>query len=380
MKISLIIPCHKRPELLRYSLLCALDQDYPDYEIILVEDGTDNKELFNEFSIENSRLRYFSQPYKGYARLARISNIGAEQAQGELLIFIDGDVLIEPSFISKHVDYHKKHKTSVIIGRGVQLARNAVSVNNASINFEKIKQNLLLDAKKDEVLRAGMFEQEEYIASPKEKAFLYGYNVSVMKTDYLAAGQFNELFMGWAFTDSEFNLKLRHAGIKEVYVREPCVYHQWHERNTSFSFLNTSHFLFNSLSKHKYFKHEAEQQMYVIGLAKRYLCIKKALFNMCRMFVLLVCIHALHIFVNQTLLLFLFVDLFLDDLIFRYFGNILNQAWNIKWDLKKVLLPMVALAKIGILFAIWFVSWPILLLYLVLFFLFELGLRRIFIF
>ena len=99
-----------------------------------------------------------------------------------MLIFIDGDVLIEPSFISKHVDYHKKHKTSVIIGRGAQLAKNAVSVNNASINFEKIKQNLLLDAKKDEVLRAGMFEQEEYIASPKEKAFLYGYNVSVMKT------------------------------------------------------------------------------------------------------------------------------------------------------------------------------------------------------
>jgi len=100
MTLSVIIPVRNSSGSLRRCLQAVLASSYVDYECIVVDDSStdDTVAMAREFPV---RLIVLSDgPYgPGYAR-----NRGAEVAQGDILLFVDSDVLITPDTIGQVVE------------------------------------------------------------------------------------------------------------------------------------------------------------------------------------------------------------------------------------------------------------------------------------
>jgi len=94
---SIVIPTYNRAHLIQHALNAILKQDFADYEVIVVDDGsTDNtKTIVTGYS--DSRINYIHQENgeRGKAR-----NTGTKNAKGTYIFFLDSDDLIAPTYLS----------------------------------------------------------------------------------------------------------------------------------------------------------------------------------------------------------------------------------------------------------------------------------------
>lgn len=93
--ISILVPCHNEGDHLKDTIDFLVGQDYPDFEVIAINDGsTDNtKELLDQFEKEHSHLRVIHlAKNQGKAMALRQ---GALLSNNEILICIDGDALLD---------------------------------------------------------------------------------------------------------------------------------------------------------------------------------------------------------------------------------------------------------------------------------------------
>jgi len=103
--VSILIPCHNESANLRETISVLHSQDYPDFEIIAINDGsTDNTgELLDEMCKESSHLRVVH--LKENQGKAMALNVGAMMSANEFLVCVDGDALLDPyatSWIIQH--------------------------------------------------------------------------------------------------------------------------------------------------------------------------------------------------------------------------------------------------------------------------------------
>jgi glycosyltransferase involved in cell wall biosynthesis len=102
MKISVIIPTYNEERSIQDCLGSLDKQKYSDFEVIVVDDGSTDEtmERVNSFSSRNFQLRVLKQKHKG-AGAAR--NLGASEAHGDILVFVDADMTFERVFLRKLV-------------------------------------------------------------------------------------------------------------------------------------------------------------------------------------------------------------------------------------------------------------------------------------
>lgn len=96
--VSIIVPIYNSEKHLEQCLNSVLAQSWSDYEVILIDDGsTDNsREIYGRFLKLDKRFAAYHQANKG-ASAAR--NYGLDVAQGKILIFLDSDDVIFPTFL-----------------------------------------------------------------------------------------------------------------------------------------------------------------------------------------------------------------------------------------------------------------------------------------
>ena len=107
MLVSVVIPTYNRLPILKKCLDSLENQilidEFFDYEVVIVDDGsTDGTTDFLENNIETfPHLRLFEQSHGGPA-LGR--NLGVEKSKGDLIVFIDSDLVVDCYFLSNHID------------------------------------------------------------------------------------------------------------------------------------------------------------------------------------------------------------------------------------------------------------------------------------
>ena len=89
VKVSVVIPTYNRASLLKRAIKSVLCQTYPDFEVIIVDDGsTDNTEEVIR-SFDDKRVKYIKlKKNKGYPVAL---NKGVKTAKGEYIGFLDSD-------------------------------------------------------------------------------------------------------------------------------------------------------------------------------------------------------------------------------------------------------------------------------------------------
>jgi glycosyltransferase involved in cell wall biosynthesis len=100
-KISVIIPAYNRADYLAEAIQSVLDQTFPDFELIIVDDGsTDNtKEVVEGFV--DTRVRYLFQENGG---VSSARNSGIKAANGEYIAFLDSDDIWLPENLALKVN------------------------------------------------------------------------------------------------------------------------------------------------------------------------------------------------------------------------------------------------------------------------------------
>ncbi|AYA37189.1 glycosyltransferase family 2 protein [Hymenobacter oligotrophus] len=101
---SIVVPCYNRADILPKVVQAILRQDYQDFELILVDDGSRDTTLavMHELAATDPRIRPFGKT-NGERGAAR--NFGARQAGGQYINFFDSDDEMYPNHLRVVKDY-----------------------------------------------------------------------------------------------------------------------------------------------------------------------------------------------------------------------------------------------------------------------------------
>ena len=100
-KISIIIPVYNGANYLRNSIDCALNQDYPNFEVIVVNDGsTDNGATESIALSYGNRIRYFKKINGG---VSSALNFAIERMEGEYFSWLSHDDMYAPTKLSNGI-------------------------------------------------------------------------------------------------------------------------------------------------------------------------------------------------------------------------------------------------------------------------------------
>lgn len=92
---SIIVPVYNTEAYLRACLDSIVAQTYADFEVIMVDDGSDDGSpaICKEYAEADSRFSYY---FKENGGVSSARNLGIERARGEWLLFVDADDILNP--------------------------------------------------------------------------------------------------------------------------------------------------------------------------------------------------------------------------------------------------------------------------------------------
>lgn len=101
--ISIIVPVYNSENYLQECLESLRSQDYTDFEVICIDDGSsDNSKVICEsFTRVDKRFVFFSQTNQG---VSSARNLAIEKAKGDYICFVDSDDVVSPDYLS-HLVY-----------------------------------------------------------------------------------------------------------------------------------------------------------------------------------------------------------------------------------------------------------------------------------
>lgn len=112
--VSIVIPVYNAEKYIEECLDSLLRQTYSDFEIICVDDGSQDRslEILREYEARDERISVLTQKNQ-YAGVAR--NAGMEHAKGKYLLFLDADDFFCEDMLERVVHEAEKNDTEILV-------------------------------------------------------------------------------------------------------------------------------------------------------------------------------------------------------------------------------------------------------------------------
>jgi glycosyltransferase involved in cell wall biosynthesis len=124
--VSVIIPTFNRSQTLRRAVDSVLRQSFRDFELIIVDDGSQDETITLLSSIRDPRIKVLSQLNHG---VSHARNRGIEASRGDLICFLDSDDAWCPNKLARQIDILKDDPRYQVIYTNEIWIRNGVRVN-----------------------------------------------------------------------------------------------------------------------------------------------------------------------------------------------------------------------------------------------------------
>ena len=113
MRFSILIPVYNVEKYLEECLESVLSQDYSDFEVILVNDGSTDQSpaICRKYAEKDVRIKYYDKKNEGLLLTRRFS---IRKASGEYILFLDSDDYWESGILSK-IDREIKNSQADLI-------------------------------------------------------------------------------------------------------------------------------------------------------------------------------------------------------------------------------------------------------------------------
>jgi glycosyltransferase involved in cell wall biosynthesis len=245
MLVSVVTTTYNRPDALRAVLEALAAQDDPRFEVVIADDGSreDTRAMLAGFAAGAApaagleRLVHAWHPDEGF-RAAAARNMAVAASRGEYLVFLDGDCVPRPDFVSRHralaergfmVTGSRVLMSPELTGE-VLAGRLPGPLASRPLTWW-IAQRLRRRANKAlPLLRFGDSPLRRYrtVAWRRVKSC----NLAIWRDDYAAVDGFDESFVGWGHEDADLVLRLARHGVRRkggAFSTE--VFHLWHRDN-----------------------------------------------------------------------------------------------------------------------------------------------------
>lgn len=116
--ISVILRTYNRPHMLTTMLDCLRNQDYDNYEIILYNNGSQDKEtesICKAYADGNPRVLYVYQSVNSVLRGVMGGFAEISFAKGDYVAWVDDDDRIEPNYLSFLANLIDKHQADIVM-------------------------------------------------------------------------------------------------------------------------------------------------------------------------------------------------------------------------------------------------------------------------
>jgi glycosyltransferase involved in cell wall biosynthesis len=124
-QVSVIIPTYNRAWVIKEAIDSVLAQDYAEFELIVVDDGSTDQtsDVLDTFG---NVIKVFSQKNKG---VSAARNRGIAEASGNFIAFLDSDDLWHPQKLSSQIDFFNQTPDALICQTEEVWIRNGLRVN-----------------------------------------------------------------------------------------------------------------------------------------------------------------------------------------------------------------------------------------------------------
>jgi len=243
-KSTLIVSVYNDAAALGMIIDSLLDQSAMDFDVIISEDGSsDNiKEVITDSGKLPFNLTHLTQEDKGFRKNIAL-NKAIKQSNTDHLIFIDGDCVPHPQFITAHQNYLSPGVACS--GRRVELGKSFSSkLRNKTYSLNRLTNRLyylinipylVYDNAKN--VESGIYSKILQFITQNRKSRLLGCNFSCSKGDLFKVNGFNEDYKeAGTGEDSDIDWRLTMAGIKVKKIKFSAIqYHLYHPRSYGIS-------------------------------------------------------------------------------------------------------------------------------------------------
>ena len=228
MRTELIVATYNSPHSLTLCLTSVARQTVLPDSICIADDGSgpETREAVDAFAAAHPELR-FRQVWhedRGFEKAA-ILNKAIATSEADFLIFIDGDVLIHPTFIARHLALAERGRfstgslirldaaataavTPAMVADGTVFDRGWLRANRAIDRFGTWLKTMPMPLSVQAFLDR---------ATPVQRA-LCGANASLFREDALKVNGFDETIK-YGGGDKEFGVRLGNAGVRGRHLR-----------------------------------------------------------------------------------------------------------------------------------------------------------------
>lgn len=205
MFFSIVIPVYNRPDEIESLLKCLVEQTYKDFEVIVVESGSELRKS-DEVVQDYASLLSITYSNAGNHGPGMSRNHGFALSKGDYFIVLDSDVLLEPDFVEQ-----------VYLGvknRQLDAHGGPDRCHPSFTNIEKAFNYSLTSFLTTGGMRGGKIRATEY--------YPRSFNMGFSREVYEATRGFKFGFMG---EDMELSHRIKSLGFKVGLIPDAYVYH-----------------------------------------------------------------------------------------------------------------------------------------------------------
>lgn len=231
-RFSIVIPSYQCKKQLGNTLEALNRQNAlkGELEVIVVDDGSsDGTGDYIKKINKSYEFKYIYLNRTPGSSRSKTRNTGILAAEGEIIVFIDSDIIVKEDYLSQIDKYFKIDPNILLIGHRIMLTE---------------------DVSRDDLLKENMFSDEKFIMNSFEKFELrhalyistsfnsrcslypwihvFSCNMSVSREMLDRSGYFDEDFKGWGMEDVELGYRLYKIGAKIVTGINIEAFHQPH--------------------------------------------------------------------------------------------------------------------------------------------------------
>lgn len=209
---SVIIPVFNKSALTRQCLDAILaNPPENEFEILVIDNGSSDgtAALLASYgdrirAIINKRNLFF----------ARACNQGAEQARGDLLVFLNNDTIPKVGWLDALIRYREQHPRAGLIGAKLLFPNNTIQHAGMAICYDKMPRHIYL----------GFPASHPAVCKPRRLQVVTGACILIARDLFAQAGMFDTAYVN-SFEDMELCMRVGELGFEVHFCPDCILYH-----------------------------------------------------------------------------------------------------------------------------------------------------------
>ena len=155
-KVSIIIPLYNEEKYIKDAINSILEQDYSNYEIIVIDDGSTDNSYNIVNNIKDKRIKLFR--FKKNKGVGEARNLGIKKASGDYLAFLDADDYWEKDKLKEY----KVARDELMRERDLTL--NIAKKHTIEAALKKLKSEYIGDTETEFIKKVKKLPSAEFLA------------------------------------------------------------------------------------------------------------------------------------------------------------------------------------------------------------------------